>query len=395
MSGLPNLRRLASEYSSSRTRHIVFLVHVWLCAPFMLFWLSNTRIQQVLGPVTILRLRYVVAFTLLYLLGRTWLALKNPRWLRWEYVFPPIDVLVISLILLVSNRGPMSNLTLLYFLPIVEASGALKVRWAAAVGFMVVAGMAVATLVGGVPPPPPGMTYEELLKNETLNVVFRLYFLVLISSLMAYQAVIAAELREKLGVVADRNRIAMEMHDGVQGSLISLASSLELIGHLAPRDGQRAAELARESRETARQAADELRFLVQRLRNPSLSQGFVPALRQYAHNICERNGLRLEFIVEGTERPIEAEKENALFRIAQEALNNVIKHSAADGVELKVVFFDGHVDLKVRDDGHGFDMRSTDGQVGLQSMRERAERLGGKVLVNSDPGSGTSVSATL
>jgi signal transduction histidine kinase len=395
MAGIPNLRRLASEYSSGRTRHIVFLVHVWLCAPFMLIWLNDPRIQRVMGDATVSRLRPVVAFTILYLLARTWLALKDPPQLNWEYVFPPIDVLVITLILFLSARGPMSNLTLLYFLPIVEATGALKVRWSAAVGLMVVVGLGFCTLTTGIPQPGEGMSPAELLRTETLNVVFRLFFLVLISSLMAYQAVIAAELKEKLGVVADRNRIAMEMHDGVQGNLISLASALELIGHIAPKDGERAGVIAKEAKETVRQAADELRFLVQRLRNPSLSQGFIPALRQYTHNLCERHGLRLVFSIEGTERSIDAEKENALFRIAQEALNNVIKHSGATKVDIAVVFGERTVELRVADDGRGFDVATTNGHVGLQSMRERAEKLGGTVLVNSDLGAGTTLDAKL
>lgn len=361
----------------------------------MLIWLNDRRIQTVLGRHAIEHLRPVVAMTLLYMVVRTWIALKDPPRMKWEYVFPPIDVLVISLILYLSNRGPMSNLSLLFFLPIVEAAGSLKVRWSAAVGLMVVAGQAFSTYSADNLPNLANVAMAELWRQEPLNVVFRLFFLVLISSLMGYQAVIAAELKEKLGVAADRNRIALEMHDGVQGSLINLASSLELISHVAPNDGAKAAEIARDSRETARQAADELRFLVQRLRGPALTQGFIPALRQYAHNICERRGLRLEFTVDGEERSLHADIENALFRIAQESLNNIVKHADACRVDLSVAFEPEHLRLRVKDDGKGFDPGRIEENVGLQSMQERVSRLGGSLAVSSMPGVGTEIVAKL
>jgi signal transduction histidine kinase len=212
---------------------------------------------------------------------------------------------------------------------------------------------------------------------------------------MAYQARIAAELRERLGVAADRNRIAMDMHDGVQGHLITIASQLELIGHVAPRDGDRAAEISREGREMARQAADELRFLVQRLRAPALADGFVPALRQYAHNICERSGLRLTFEVHGDPRPLEPEVENVLFRIAQESLNNVMKHAGASEVSVCVSFDRERASLQIEDNGKGFQPEAcADGCVGLASMRERAERQHGNLVIDSAPSKGTTVSAT-
>ncbi len=393
---MPSLSRFFRDLSARRTQHLVFLIHVWACAPFLVFWLSDPHVQKVLGVEAVHQLRPVVSVTVAYLLGRTYLAFKDPPRLRWEYVFPPIDVALISLILYLSHRGPMSNITLLFFLPIVSASGSLNVRWAAGVGLMVVLGTAIAAWqTPSITLPPSGMSAGELLKAEPLNVAFRLYFLVVISSLMAYQALIAAELREQLGVSADRNRIAMDMHDGVQGHLITMASQLELIARVAETDGARAAEIAQEGREMARQAADELRFLVQRLRSPSLSDGFVPALRQYAHNICERNGLQMVFSVEGQEWLMEPEAEGTLFRIAQESLNNVAKHSQAKTVSINVRFMDDQIKLDVQDDGKGFDGEAASGCYGLEGMKERATKAHGSVMVKSQVGAGTDVVATL
>jgi signal transduction histidine kinase len=335
----------------------------------------------------------VVALKLVYLPARTVIAWKDPYWLPWQYVFPPIDVALVSLILFLSHRGPMSNITLLFFLPMVQASGSLNVRWAAAVGLMVVLGTALSAYgATDLLPSERSLTVKELIQQDPLNVVFRIYFLVVLSSLMAYQAAIAAGLKERLAVSADRNRIAMDMHDGVQGHLIALSSQLELLARVASKDGARAVELAEEGRESARQAADELRFLVQRLRAPALEDGFVPALRQYAHNLCERHGLRLEFKVEGKEQLLEPEVENALFRIAQESITNVVKHAAATQVEVCVTYMGHHAELVVEDDGRGFG--AVREGVGLVGIRERAERAGGRAEVKSEPGVGTRVLAS-
>lgn len=386
------MRPLGIRLSSRRSQHLVFLAHVWACAPFLVAWMLDLRMRRLLGPEAVAQLQPVIVLTLVYLAARTWLAWRDPDRLKWHYVFPPIDVALVSAILFLSHRGPMSNITLLFFLPMIQASGSLNVRWAAAVGLLVVFGTALSTLgATEIVPQHVPRTTRELLQEDPLNVVFRIYFLIVLSSLMAYQALIAAGLKERLAVAADRNRIAMDMHDGVQGHLIALASQLELLERMAARDPERAVEIAREGRENVRQAADELRFLVQRLRAPALEDGFIPALRQYAHNLCERHGLRLEFRIDGTERPLEPDVENALFRIAQESITNVVKHAAATAVEVCVTFDDRAAELTVTDDGHGLG-QAREG-VGLLSMKERATRVGGATQIQSDV-KGTQVKAT-
>jgi signal transduction histidine kinase len=388
------LERFTKDLSSRRAQHLVYLLHVWICVPFLILWVADPHTRNLLGPDIVRLLLILVVVMLAYMAIRTWLAFKDPPGLKWWFVFPPIDVMLITLILLTTQRGPMSNITLLYFLPMVQASGTLNVRWSAAVGLMVVVGTALATLTAD-----PGAVYyaptsvKELLRNDPLNVGFRVTFLLVISSLMAYQALIAAGYRERLGVAADRNRIAMDMHDGVQGHLISIASQLELISLVAEKDGKRAAELAQQGRESARQAADELRYLVQRLRTPTPSSGFVGALRQYAHNLCDRNGLSLTFEVTGPEASLAPDLENAIFRIAQEALTNVIKHAKAHSVSITVNVTEGKTCLTMADDGLGFDPALTAFGVGLEGMGSRASANGGELVVESKPGAGTRVCA--
>lgn len=385
------MKPLGLRMSSRRAQHLVFLAHVWACAPFLVFWTIDLHAREVIGHEAVSALQPAIWVTIAYLVIRSWIAWKDPEGLKWQYVFPPIDIAVVSMILYLSHRGPMSNITLLFFLPMVEASGALNVRWAAFVGLLIVGGTALSTFSATEISPSHVQTAKELLHEDPLNVTFRICFLVILSSLMTYQALIAAGLKERLAVAADRNRIAMDMHDGVQGHLIALASQLELLGRVAERDPARAVELAGEGRESARQAADELRFLVQRLRAPALDDGFVPAMRQYAHNLCDRYGLALSFEVVGRERLLEPEVENALFRIAQESITNIVKHAAAKSVEVRVLFQNGSAELDIRDDGQGFE-GAKEG-VGLAGIRERAAKAGGEAEVKSKIGGGTQVIA--
>ena len=378
---------------SARSQHLVFLAHVWACAPFMLTWTRDPSIHQKLGDATIAALRPFVLAILLYLVGRTWLAWRDPRWLRWNYLFPPLDVILITALIAVGHRGPLSTLTLLYFFPIAQAAGSLNVRWAAFIGLCVVVGTSFATY--NPPSFPDGYDdpamkgLRQLLKDDFLNVAFRVYFMIVVSSLMTYQARIAAEYRSEARLAEDRNRLALDVHDGVQGSLIAVASGLELIARVAEREPERVSVLADDVRASARDAADELRFLVQRLRPPSLTGGFLPAMRQYAHSLAGRHGFDLDFSVDGDPRSLPPEVEQAVFRIGQEALHNVAKHANAKLVTIHLVFSRRRFDFTVTDDGCG--LGKTMEGVGRAGMRERAAALGGELTITDQPSGGTVV----
>jgi signal transduction histidine kinase len=380
-------------HTDKRSHHLIILAHIWLFAPFIVLWLRNKGVQNALGADSVAKLQPVVVVIVIYLLVRTWLAWRDPKGLRWEYVFPPIDVAAITVVLCLSHRGPMSSIALLYFLPIIEAAGSLSLLWSGAVALLVIAGTSLSATYGmGAQPQLGAATIKELWNDQALNIVFRLYFLLVVANLMTYQALIVAGIKEKLGVAADRNRIAADMHDGVQGHLITIASQMELLTRLAQRDPVRAAEIAKEARDMARMGADELRFLVQRMRAPALAEGFIPALQQYAHNICSRNGLQLEFSVVGTVRTLDPDEEAALFRVAQEALNNVVKHAQAAEVCISLRF-DHDVELVIRDNGVGFVHGSAERADGLAGMSDRLKLLGGALRVESAPNEGTIVEA--
>jgi signal transduction histidine kinase len=119
------------------------------------------------------------------------------------------------------------------------------------------------------------------------------------------------------------------------------------------------------------------------------------ALSEYVTMFKEREGIDVTFSVEG-ERPLSPDVERELFRIAQEALNNVGKHSQATSVRVELGFSPGFVCLTVEDNGGGFDLEQPKaGGLGLTSMRERAERLGGQLAIESAPGEGARVTIEL
>jgi signal transduction histidine kinase len=272
-----------------------------------------------------------------------------------------------------------------YFLPIAEAASTLNVSWAGAIGLLCV------TAAGLV-------TYGQTSAGP-IEAGFRLFFLYIMAGIMVWMARLAAELRADLTVAADRNRIALEMHDGVQGQLMTIASQLELARCVAPQDGPRAARLAADARDLTRRAADELRFLVHRLRASELGKGFLPALKQHLHHLGERHSLAVLVQVTGEEVALAPEVEHALFRVVQESLTNTLKHANACSVVLQVDYSADAVCCTLRDDGAGFTLarveEHTGEPCGLASMRERMRQVGGELRVETAPGAGTSVVATV
>jgi signal transduction histidine kinase len=365
-----------------RLRHLIFVAHMWACAPFVAAWHLFPELRQETRPEVLGPLQGLCIIAAVFLVARTVVAWYDPPWLDWEYVFPVFDLIMITVALHL-RRDPNSVLLFAYFLPIAEATSTLDVRWASSVGLLTVGAAALATY---------GQT-----TIGPIEAGFRLFFIYLLARLMVWMARLAAELRADLTVAADRSRIALEMHDGVQGKLITIASQLELARHLAPQDGSRAARIAGDTRDLARQAADELRFLVQRLRAPELRRGFLPALKQYVHHLGERHQLDVSFQVRGEEYPLDPEAEHALFRIVQESLTNTLKHAQAREVGLEVEFGADAVRCTVRDDGIGFAASKVEEEggdrCGLDGMRERVQRVGGELRIESTPGAGTVVTA--
>jgi two-component system, NarL family, sensor kinase len=196
----------------------------------------------------------------------------------------------------------------------------------------------------------------------------------------------------------ERRRLRRDLHDGLGPALATLALRLESVSDLIARDPASAAELADALSEQARAEILEVRRLVDGLRPPVLDQlGLVSALRQRAeeHRVPGAPGGWMTWTVEAADdvEPLPAAVEVAAYRIALEAVTNALRHSGAERCTVSLVRSDGTLLLRVRDTGRGLAAEPRAG-VGLTSMRERAEELGGSCTVTSDS-SGTLVEVRL
>jgi signal transduction histidine kinase len=199
---------------------------------------------------------------------------------------------------------------------------------------------------------------------------------------------------ERAAVLEERHRLARELHDSVTQSLYSLTLLAETSRRSAETGDLDSVEsYVGRLGEIAQQALKEMRLLIYELRPPVLAQeGLAGALQQRLDAVEGRAGVKARLLVEGEDR-LDARVENALYRIAIEALNNSLKHAAAASVTVHIRAQAGGVQLEIADDGKGFDAPSTGerGGMGLDTMRERTEQLGGVFEIASAPGEGTEI----
>jgi signal transduction histidine kinase len=203
---------------------------------------------------------------------------------------------------------------------------------------------------------------------------------------------------EELAVLQERNRLARELHDSVTQSLYSL-TLLAVAGQrmIEAEDLQQIAGNQARLGEIAQQALQEMRLLVYELRPLALdSAGLIGALEQRLETVERRAGIEARVLVDG-EVDLAADVEEELYGIAQEALNNSLKHAKASQVALSVRVADESVALEIADDGQGFDLAGigAKGGLGLISMQERADRIGGQLRIHSAPGEGTRVKVSV
>jgi signal transduction histidine kinase len=199
---------------------------------------------------------------------------------------------------------------------------------------------------------------------------------------------------EELAAAEERNRLARELHDSVTQTIFSLTLTAQAARMLLDQDASRAAAQLDRVQELAQDALAEMRSLIRQLRPKTVAeQGLVPALQQHIAERQSRDGLHVVLQVDG-ERRLPGETEEALFRIVQEALNNVVKHAQTDQVEVCLELRGETILVTVEDRGVGFDPAGVDSgpsHLGLTSMRERVKALGGDLAVESQPQAGTRI----
>jgi len=196
----------------------------------------------------------------------------------------------------------------------------------------------------------------------------------------------------------ERRRIARELHDDTIQSLVALSRHLEALSISNDLVPEAIVQRISELQEATGNVIKRVRRFSQDLRPSILDDlGLLPTLEELTVELNRQDGLRAGFRVVGEERRLSSEVELTLFRIAQEALNNVRKHAQATEVITTVELSNSAVKMMIQDDGKGFkpptltEHPATTGNLGLIGMHERARLLGGTLVVNSEPGQGTRV----
>ena len=207
-------------------------------------------------------------------------------------------------------------------------------------------------------------------------------------------ALVNARLDERsreLSIVEERDRIARELHDSVAQKLFSLRLTADAAAALVERDPARAAAQLATVRGLAAEAAEELRSTVVGLRPADLSaEGLDAALRKQVALLDRVHAARVRVFAEPVPR-LSPEREQAAYRIAQEALHNALRHADPQTVEVRLTADGTSVSLEIRDDGAGLATTNGGSTLGLASMRDRAVAAGGSLVVESTPGGGTTV----
>jgi len=201
------------------------------------------------------------------------------------------------------------------------------------------------------------------------------------------------EQAQELAVMEERQRLARNLHDAINQSLFSAGLIAEVLPRLWERNQDDARQSLKDLRKLVRGVMAEMRALLAELRPSTLTDAELgDLLRLLANAFTGRTNIPAGVTVVG-EGMLPAEVQVAIYRVCQEALNNVAKHAGASSVDVQLKHEESGIDLSIRDDGQGFILGQTiSGHYGLSMMHERAEAVGAHLLITSQPGQGTKIS---
>jgi len=209
---------------------------------------------------------------------------------------------------------------------------------------------------------------------------------------MSHQLQSFIETRRELAVVEERNRLARDLHDSAKQQAFAAAAQISAARKYLPADPQAAERHIQEAERLTLALRQELTNLIQQLRPAALEgKGLAAALNEYTQEWSRQSGIAVEVRVQ-RQRALDLDIEQTVFRIVQEALSNIARHSKATQVDIELIYSNDVVACSIHDDGSGFDPDSVRKGFGVQSMGERVERLGGTLLIESKLGAGTTIS---
>ncbi|WP_433272884.1 sensor histidine kinase [Actinosynnema sp. CS-041913] len=343
----------------------------------------------------------VAAATALWML---WWYTLHPRWRTRSGLMTVFVVGILVCYAVLGLRDPMFGF--FSFAGYVYAIEVLP-GWRRVAGVVVNGVLAATSLHGGLPPAEPvkimifvvivvfivtiALTFTFLGHITAEQSRRRKEMVAQLASMMEENAGLHAQLliqAREAGVLDERQRLAGEIHDTLAQGFTGIITQLQAVDEPSRRVDT-ALRLARENLAEARRS-------VHALRPPALEDANLPdALSEVVAGWTDQTGVPVTVSTTGAARALHPEVEVALLRMAQEALSNVAKHASASRVGLTLSYMEDVVTLDVRDDGTGFDTcRETNG-YGLVGMRQRVSRLAGSLAVESEPGGGTAVSASV
>ncbi len=199
------------------------------------------------------------------------------------------------------------------------------------------------------------------------------------------------EKTKELAIVEERNRLARDLHDSAKQKAFAALAQLGAVRSMITHDSNAAQSHLLEVEDLVYEVIQELTFLIQEMYPMALKEkGLITILREYIYEWESRNEIHVNLAVSHEQRlPLEIEQ--ALYRIAQESLANIARHSHASRVSINLNYKDKDSEMVIMDNGCGFSLDQKPAGVGLRTMRERATMIGGSVEISSSPGKGTTV----
>jgi len=359
-----------------RRLDLIILAHMWALAPLALVWFLVPAWRDPAQPGS-LALFILAASAVAYLLLRTWLNLTR-RALGFNAFWPYVDVIIVTTALVIV-RNPNDALSVLYFIPLTSAAATLSTTHVIALGIVTVVAYFLAIVLSST--------------AWTISTVYRLAIIATMASLYSWVLRLVTGHERAAERAEFQRELAREIHDGIQHLLITLGKRLELAEQLVGEAPARATQIVAEERETARRAADELRYLVRRLRGgPPQYTDLATALRLQVATLSERLPFAVDLALPPHLPRLQPAAEHGLLRFIQECLTNVAKHARATQVEVRLAVTDQALACSITDNGVGFDPATATG-AGLEGLRERMRALGGTMEIQSASGAGTTIIA--
>jgi signal transduction histidine kinase len=359
---------------------------VWVIVGAAVLWGVVAKLQ---GKFVLswAQLGLLIALALVSAAARTWVGLKDPR-VMYRLTLPLVlfDLVLITLATRFTG-GFESQIWLLYFALLTSEAAVMPTRL-----LLLALGLAA---VGY------GWASAPLAPDQWNDFGFRIAAVSLVSWLIhqvyrshAEYRMELAELREQYDLAQERERIAREFHDGLGHHLVSAIRGLESIRRRLKAHADTAADCAlQEQIDILRTALDDTRQTIQQLRAPETTDMRV-FIRQTAERVAQRLGAQLHCDCPDLMPPLTPLQTLMLTRVVQEALSNVMKHAGRpQNLWVACDWRDGWLEMRVADDGDGFDPAAVLEGMGLSNMRERIRTLGGELTIQSARGQGTTVLA--